>query len=239
MKDIIRTLPDGKLLCCKNGEYYKWYISQEGKIVFLPKSQRKLAEELAYKNYCVKKENAIEQEINALKQCCDTLYEIEIGLDAMLDENAEQRRLLNDYLLDYDEMPVDWVEEYECSTNYPEHLIHKTLKGHMVRSKSEVIIANALYLNKIPYKYECGLYLDGTQFFPDFTVYHVGKKQELYWEHFGMMDVSPYCEKAYSKLRTYGNHGIIPTINLIATFETQDHPIDSGRIQQIIEEYLL
>lgn len=89
LKDIIRTLPDGKLLCCKNGEYYKWYISQEGKIVFLPKSQRKLAEELAYKNYCVKKENAIEQEINALKQCCDTLYEIEIGLDAMLDENAE------------------------------------------------------------------------------------------------------------------------------------------------------
>ena len=37
---------------------------------------------------------------------------------------------------------------------YEEKMIHKTARGELVRSKSEVIIANALYYNKLDYEYE-------------------------------------------------------------------------------------
>ena len=44
--------------------------------------------------------------------------------------------------------------QYKCNPSHPENLIHKTMQGHLVRSKSEVIIANTLYMNQIPYRYE-------------------------------------------------------------------------------------
>ena len=37
---------------------------------------------------------------------------------------------------------------------YAEHLIHRTEKGHMVRSKSELVIANLLFRMEIDYEYE-------------------------------------------------------------------------------------
>lgn len=44
-------------------------------------------------------------------------------------------------------------------------------KGERMRSKSEVLIANALYKRGIPYKYECPVLLpSGIMKYPDFTV---------------------------------------------------------------------
>ena len=225
------------MTCNKNGAYCKWYISHGAGPTYLPKSSKELAEKLAYRNYCVKKLGTVTQEIEVLKQCLMNVQDAE-NSQAALGDDSEQGKLLGGYLHNYDEESQQWLEE-ECeySKNYPEHLIHNTLDGHIVRSKSEGIISDALYRNKIPYKYECGIYLDGAQYFPDFTLFHEGKRQKIYWEHFGMMDIPLYCEKAYSKLRTYGVHGIIPTINLITTYETRSHPVDSMKIQSVIDEY--
>lgn len=113
------------------------------------------------------------------------------------------------------------------------------MAGHNVRSKSEVIIANALFMNKIPYRYECGLRFEELVFYPDFTICHPQTLEIKYWEHFGMMNNPAYCENAFNKLKVYGNHGIIPSINLITTYETQKNPINSEQIQQIIFDYFL
>lgn len=238
LENDISSLPKGKMLYNMNGSYCKWYISNGTEPVYLPKSNRKLAIKLTYRNYCIKRLECITQEMKYLQQCLENCQKIKDGLEAILNDNSEQGRLLKEYFLDYNEESWQWLDEKcEYSTNYPEHLIHSTLKGHMVRSKSEVIIANALYLNKVPYRYECGLYLDGVQYFPDFTLFHAAKNKKIYWEHFGMMDIPHYCEKTYRKLKIYGDHAILPSINLITTFETLDHPIDSGKIQHLIDEY--
>ena len=48
----IKSLPEGKLVCARNtGSYFKWYRSDGHKSVYLPKSERKLAEKLAIKKY--------------------------------------------------------------------------------------------------------------------------------------------------------------------------------------------
>lgn len=62
------------------------------------------------------------------------------------------------------------IVEYK-KAYYEQALIHRTLKGDLVRSKSEVIIANMLYEAGIEYEYEKELDLgeDGIRI-PDFTI---------------------------------------------------------------------
>ncbi len=70
---------------------------------------------------------------------------------------------------------------------YAEGKIHHTLANVMVRSKSEVIIANMLHERDIPFLYEAPLYApDGTFYLPDFTITWNG--EQYYWEHLGMLD---------------------------------------------------
>jgi exodeoxyribonuclease V alpha subunit len=79
----------------------------------------------------------------------------------------------------------DDVEHY-----YPSHLIHRTSKGVLVRSKSEVIIAEILSRLGARYEYEQRLMSrdDRHDFrLPDFTVSFEG--DTFYWEHLGMLPV--------------------------------------------------
>lgn len=65
----------------------------------------------------------------------------------MLEKGSRFHKLLG--------MEPEWItEEYEKNTKYPEHLIHKSISGHLLRSKSEAMIDRALYLAKIPFHYE-------------------------------------------------------------------------------------
>ena len=115
-----------------------------------------------------------------------------------------------------------WQEEpYEKCTKHPENLLVQGTHGKMLRSKSEAIIDRALYQNKIPFHYEEKLILDGIMLYPDFVMRHPFTGQYFYWEHFGMMDNPDYCNHACDKIKLYCRHGIIPSVNLILTYETK------------------
>ena len=133
-----------------------------------------------------------------------------------------------------------WANEpYPRNPLYPEQLIHKTSSGHMVRSKSEAMIDMYLHINKIPFRYECELTLGEYTFYPDFTIRHPKTNEIFYWEHFGMMDTSTYTKSAFTKLYQYTSYNIFPSIQLITTYETKDHPLNSDVIEKIIEYYFL
>ena len=51
------------------------------------------------------------------------------------------------------------------------------------------------------------------------------------------MDDQEYRNSACKKLRLYCDNGIILSIDLIATFETADHPLDVERVEKIIKEF--
>lgn len=134
----------------------------------------------------------------------------------------------------------NWANaSYESNQKYPEQKVHKTSSGHMVRSKSEAMIAMHLYSNRNPFRYECILPLGESTLYPDFTIRHPQTGQFYYWEHFGLMDDSSYCRNAFSKLQLYASFGIIPTLQLIATYENRNHPFNSDTIEKIIQEYFL
>ena len=111
---------------------------------------------------------------------------------------------------------------------YEEGKIHETLVGCMVRSKSEVIIANLLAADKIPFRYEVPLFApDGTFYLPDFTIEWRGQK--YYWEHLGMLDKQEYKRKWDIKKKWYDKH--FPGLLL----QTEESPKLSKSAQQIIE----
>ena len=131
-----------------------------------------------------------------------------------------------------------WMNaDFEYNIKYPEQRIHKSASGLMVRSKSEALIATLLSHNRIPFRYECALCLGETTLHPDFTLRHPKTGAFYYWEHFGLMDFPSYRKNVFSKLQLYTAHNIIPSIQLITTYETSEHPFDSAYAEQLIHYY--
>ncbi len=118
---------------------------------------------------------------------------------------------------------------------YAEHLIHKTLKGHMVRSKTELIIADKLFKANIRYEYEKPL--DGPvrkgRIFPDFC-FADASGDLIVWEHFGRMDDPKYFEGHEWKMKWYADNGYVEGQNLFCTHETLLSGIDSSKLEQIL-----
>lgn len=120
---------------------------------------------------------------------------------------------------------------------YAENLVYKTEKGEMVRSKSELIIANMLFENHVPYTYEKELDVGGFRKIPDFTIEDEESGDIWYWEHCGMMNDASYRKHWEAKKKLYAENGIIEGKNLIITKE-DGHGFDSSEIKKIIEKYL-
>jgi exodeoxyribonuclease V alpha subunit len=74
----------------------------------------------------------------------------------------------------------------------------------MVRSKSEVIVANILFERKIPFVYEEKLVVDGQDYSPDFTIQWKGKT--YYWEHLGLLEQGQYQSEWKKKEAMYRKH---------------------------------
>lgn len=229
--------PPGRLLCARDRKYFKWYISTEGKIAYLNRDQRKIARQLAMKRYIEEQLKAMRQELKLNEYYLKHHDEKTENAPGLLYCAPGYHELLEDQIHPLSEKLKKWAEaEYVRNIKYPEKLIHKTLEGHMVRSKSEVIIANALFAEGIPYRYEDTLQLGNMVFNPDFKVMRPKDGEIIYWEHFGMMDNKDYAHNAFNKMGIYADNGIIPSINLIATFETSEHPLDSVYVNEIIRK---
>jgi hypothetical protein len=118
---------------------------------------------------------------------------------------------------------------------YAEHLIHRTHKGHMVRSKSELVIANELHHLGIPYQYERPYEgsVDSSKVWPDFTFIDPAGEL-LIWEHLGMLSVAEYSEAWDRKRAWYKSNGFSPEQeNLFTTKDDERGGLDSAAIRKI------
>jgi hypothetical protein len=63
----------------------------------------------------------------------------------------------------------EWLAKEDCQNPwYQENRKHETKSGKMVRSKSEVIIADSLFDNELMFKYEPKIVICGKILYPDF-----------------------------------------------------------------------
>lgn len=234
----MKKLPKGKLICSQNGNRVKWYQSDGHTKVYIPKKNRPFAEQLAKKKYLTLLLEDLSHEQKALDYYLRHHSQETGKTEYLLTENQGYRELLAPYFSSHSQQIINWINmPYEHNTKHPDQLIHKAPSGNLVRSKSEVLIDLYLYTNHIPFRYECALQLGDTTVFPDFTILHPKTGDLYYWEHFGMMDEPYYYQKAFPKLQLYTSYGIIPSINLITTYETKNSPLSSEIIEKLIEHY--
>jgi len=122
---------------------------------------------------------------------------------------------------------------------YEEKLIHRTSRDEFVRSKSEVIIANMLNENGVPYEYEKELEINGIKKLPDFTINDAESGKTWYWEHCGMINNTAYQKYWEEKKAFYESNGIKEDKNLIVTYDDENGGIDSVKINKIIQEHFI
>ena len=125
---------------------------------------------------------------------------------------------------------------------YDDKHIHRSSRGELMISKSEVIIANELAAAGIVYEYERPFIgADGTPRYPDFTIEDADTGITWYWEHLGMLGDAQYDEKWKKKLKWYCKNGIVldekgggENGTLLTSSETEG--IDHDQIARLINK---
>jgi hypothetical protein len=120
------------------------------------------------------------------------------------------------------------------SLPYAEHLLHTTLKGHLVRSRAELVIANILYNNGIEYQYERRYEgsIESGHLHPDFSFATPGG-DILIWEHLGMLNREDYRRGWEWKKGWYERNGFVLGDTLFTSQEDLDGALDSKELERI------
>ena len=172
----------------------------------------KLIEHLAQKEYAKRIRNQAANDSRILGMCLER-YQPE-AYERIYENLLEAKReLVTPYVMTDEMYAVEWKKQKEM-TNMDKrtkdlYLLSEedsiiTERGERVRSKSEKIIADKLYMMGIPYVYECPIYLKEYGFvYPDFCVLNKRTRKDFFYEHLGMMDNKEYCEKAIKKIECY------------------------------------
>lgn len=140
--------------------------------------------------------------------------------------------------------PIE-VLTYSGQTFLDANLIHRTSRNELVRSKSELAIAEKLIARNVPYSYEQPIQLAGKTRYPDFTITDDDTGVTVYWEHLGMLGDPTYKARWEAKLADYAAEGILPWNKdapaarvLVTTEDGLGSGLDMLRVDAIISEVL-
>lgn len=238
----------------KHGHPDYYYVNKDSPPagIYIPKSKKVFAQQLAQSDYdkdiiiLLKKEiKTIERFIKQTgerKSKAGRVSKIRALYGKMC--RARQELVLPITLTDQ-QYKTKWLDiTWEGLSFSPDTPVYTTINGIRVRSKSEVLIADALSRAGIPYRYEYPLTLCRQQshetitVYPDFLCLNLRTRQEFYWEHFGLIDSPEYAQTTTSKLHLYTENKIHPGKNLIITMETQNEPLTPNIIEQEIVSFL-
>jgi len=239
----LKDAPEGKIRFVKKGnsiQYHHKHDHSGPEGVYLKRKQDSLASALAQKDYDCRLIRELKAEIKVLDRMLDE-YRPERIDDLYKSLHESRKPLIRPAMLPDEDYVKRWLSvEYERKAfeeNAPDHF---TANGERVRSKSEILIADALSRHNIPYRYEYPIHIRGIGVVhPDFTCLNVRKRQAYVWEHNGMMSDSGYADYATDKIEKYALSGYFPGENLILSFETDSRPLSSRIIVRNINRYLL
>lgn len=233
----LSKLPEGRLHQEKHDSRTYYYLllgqGKERSRVGITKDRR-LVYQMARKEYLLIAMRKLEQGIEVMNKISE-----KINFDAWQDATDDA---CNKFPALSPEVFI-LGEKYEIrpskgSRMFLSGTIHRTQRGVMVRSKSELIIADMLESLGIPYQYEVELPYDDYHLCPDFTVIRPRDGMVIYWEHFGMTHDEEYLIKMDLKLDKYRNIGIRPWNNLMISYDKEDGSLDVTLVRALVEGWL-
>lgn len=238
----LKDAPEGTLRLSRSNNYLQFYhCTEENKLgKYITKGNDELIHKLAQKSYDDKTLRVAEKRINQIKKLLKDYEDDEIE-QVFMKEHKERQRFIKPVEPTWDQSLEVWkAKEYQGKGFADGMPMIVTERGERVRSKSEKIMADYFYRNKIEYKYECPIYLKGMgMVYPDFTFLSKRLGKEIYWEHCGMVDESSYARNMVRKIDAYENTGIFIGERLILTYETEQSVLNTTKIEQMVEKYLL
>ena len=247
-KKRIREM-EGTLKVQTRGErlYYYWQRKDEsGKYIqeYLGQKKRKIAVKLAEKDYYNRLFKLAEHNLQVLYYVLSNFRWD--GMKTEYETIGQARQLLvHPYEDEASSAIKKWNdEEYTPKKNYQEGLVYETERGELVRSKSEVIIANLLFQNRghLSYKYERPLVLKkggrSITIYPDFTVINLNTGKITYWEHAGRLDDESYASDFVWKNNLYMENSLIPGKDIFFTYETLTSPLNIKVVKLIIQKLI-
>lgn len=238
----LKGTPEGKLKIVKSGGGVQYYCRNTSEIridKYIRKEDIEIAKALAQKDYDEKILKAADKELEVIHKYL--LKYPDENVESVFEKlHVERCNLIEPIQLSNEEYIKRWeAVSYKGKDFREDATVFYTAKGERVRSKSEVIIADALMRMGIPYRYEYPLYLTGMgEIYPDFFVLNIQTRKEFYWEHFGKMDEPSYAEKTVRKISCYNQNNMYSGEKVIFTYETRGCPINQKQIETIMKRYL-
>lgn len=223
-KKRLQTASQGHIRIARKGKRTEYYYKsgkegekRSGK--YVKKNENELVQRIIQREY---EEDVLFNAEKRWKIINDFLNGYErTSLENIFDKlSTDRKAFVTSPILSDKEYIKQWQSvTYEGNTNYDIKGEIITERGEHVRSKSEKIIADKLFMLGIPYRYEYPLMLKGNIIiYPDFTILKAETREEIYVEHLGLMDNVNYVENAMRKLDTYARNGIHLGVNLLITY---------------------
>jgi len=234
----LKTLPEGGLSIkhISNKTYFYLTGTEDGERL-IKQNEKQLLSDLVQKRYLKQVLKSSRKEADALQKLqneypslpAEDIYD---QLSGDLKKYAKRIGLADD----------QYVRKWENKTYDPKpfkdgYPVYLTMKGERVRSKSEVIIADRLYANGIPYKYECPLIIGNEVIHPDFSILRVSDRKVVYLEHCGKADDPEYQEDMVPRINKYILAGIYEGEKLFLTFEADGTPLDVRVLDAMINRH--
>lgn len=237
----------GSLSCTDRDSYIEYkHLLEDGTAKYLRKDESQLITSLAKKKHYQKMLEAAEREVVQIEKCISVLQSgkcISDIDDVYPSLHKGIRSLVGPFTITDDGYASKWLKDWRRARSQKRQITGalETQQGDKVKSKSEVIIADRLDAAGVPYVYEVSLGLDKGESirYPDFLVLNKRTRKQYIWEHFGMMDNSSYCVESQIKLEEYARNGYFPGKNLIITYESQNRPLSTRYVDQLIKEFLI
>ena len=173
----LKGAPEGKLRFAKKGNSIQYHHKHDHSApdgIYLKRKQDSLAAALAQKDYDCKLTRELKAEIKALDRILND-YRPERINEIFVSLHDFRKPLIRPVTLLDEDYIKRWMSiEYEKKAfeeNAPDYF---TAIGERVRSKSEILIADALRRHSIPYRYEFPIQVPGIgTVHPDFTCLNV------------------------------------------------------------------
>lgn len=242
LNEELKNAPLEHLQVSKNKNTYQYYYKTQfssKKGIYIPQRNLSKAQKIAQRDYNSKLLKKLLVEQKALNKII-SIFKFTDIFNAFDSLHPARKKLVTPVIMSPAEFAEQWQSKsYKNTAYHKENQIFRTNNNEYVRSKSELLIANTLSLNKIPYKYErkCTL-KNGKTYYPDFYCLNKRTRQEFLWEHFGLLQSPEYATAAVDKFLTYTQNGFQQGRNIIYTAETQTTPLTPNTIQKIIDAYL-
>ncbi len=243
VSERLKDVPDGALRLSFSKKWIQYYHCMPGEKKngkYIPKTNKALAFKLAQKSYDEKIRKLAEKRLAQIRKITADYEDDEVE-KIFIYEHPERKKLIRPVEQTWEQQVEIWLSNnYKCKEFRDGIPVIMTDRGERVRSKSEKILADYFYRRGILYKYECPVYLPGFgKVYPDFTFLSKRTRQEIYWEHHGMMDEPAYAENAVKKIYAYERNHIYVGERLILTFETGKTVLDTKLIEKLTDRYLV